>query len=126
MVSAQTVEICDLIGTPFEYGGRGPETYDCYGLLMEMHRRLGWDITDYGSSSHGAEIIAMMLGKVHEWKEVAPKPGCTLLIKLPMSMHVGFLLPHKKFIHTTKSTGGVVVEKLNLWERRVLGYYEPL
>jgi len=126
MVSAQDVEFCDLIGAPFEYGGRGPETFDCYGLLMEMHKRIGIDIADYGSSSQGAEIIAMMMGKVNEWVEVEPKPGCTILIKLPMSMHVGFLLPYKKFIHTTKSTGGVTIEYLRIWERRVLGYYEPL
>ena len=126
MASAQDVEFCDLIGIPFEYGGRGPETFDCYGLLMEMHKRIGIDITDYGSSSKGAEIIAMMMGKVHEWKEIGPKPGCTILIKLPMSMHVGFLLPYNKFIHTTKSTGGVVIEYLRIWERKVLGYYEPL
>jgi len=126
MVSAIDLEFCDLIGTPFEYGGRGPDSYDCYGLLMELYKRVGVDITDYGSSSRGAEIIAMMLGKVHEWKEVSPQPGCTMLIKLPMSMHVGFLLPNKKFIHTTRSTGGVVVEYLRIWNRRILGYYEPL
>ena len=126
MVSAQSVEFCDLIGVPFEYGGRGPEEYDCYGLLMEMHKRIGIDITDYGSSSQGAEIVAMMMGKVHEWREIEPKPGCTILIKLPMSMHVGFMLPYKKFIHTSRSTGGVTIEYLRNWERRVLGYYEPL
>lgn len=126
MVSAQSVEFCDLIGAPFEYGGRGPEEYDCYGLLMEMYKRIGIDIPDYGSSSQGAEIIAMMMGKVHEWREVGPILGCTILIKLPMSMHVGFLLPYKKFIHTSRSTGGVTIEYLRNWERRVLGYYEPL
>ncbi len=120
------MSVNDLMGAPFEYGGRGPERYDCYGLLMEMYKRSGLAIPDYGSSSQGAEIIAMMLGKVNEWKEIDPRPGCTLLIKLPMSMHVGFLLPHKKFIHTTKSTGGVTIERLRDWTRRILGYYEPL
>lgn len=126
MVSAQSVEFCDLIGAPFEYGARGPDSYDCYGLLMEMYKRIGIDVTDYGSSSQGAEIIAMMLSKVHEWGEVKARPGCAILIKLPMSMHVGFLLPFKKFIHTSRSTGGVTIEYLRNWERRVLGYYEPL
>ena len=122
---ANIIEFADLIGTPFEYGGRGPKSYDCYGLVMEMYRRLGIKTTDYGSSSQGAEIIAMMMGRVPEWREVEPKPGCTILLKLPQSMHVGFMLPHKKFIHTTRSTGGVTIERLRNWKRRVLGYYEP-
>lgn len=93
---------------------------------MEMYKRLNIEIPDYGSSSQGAVIIAMMMGRVDEWRKVDPKPGCTLLIKLPMSMHVGFLLPHKKFIHTSKSTGGVTIERIKDWTRRILGYYEPL
>ena len=126
MDSMQIPDVSDLIGTPFEYGGRGPDRYDCYGLLMELHKRIGKTITDYGSSSQGAEIVAMMLGRLDDWKEIDPRPGCTLLIKLPMSMHVGFLLPHGKFIHTTKSTGGVTIERLRDWKFRILGYYEPL
>ena len=126
MASAQMPDISDLIGVPFDYGGRGPDSYDCYGLLMEMYKRAGITITDYGSSSLGAEIVAMMLGRLDDWKEIEAKPGCALLIKLPLSMHVGFMLPHNKFIHTTKSTGGVTIERLRDWTRRILGYYEPL
>lgn len=126
MVSAQIPDISDLIGVPFDYGGRGPDHYDCYGLLMELYKRIGIEIPDYGSSSQGAVIIAMMLGRLNDWREVETKPGCTLLIKLPMSMHVGFLLPYNKFIHTTKMTGGVTIEYLRNWNRKILGYYEPL
>ncbi len=124
MVSGKDVEICDLIGVPFEYGGRGPETYDCYGLLIEMFKRCGQDIPDYGSSSHGTEIIAMMLGRLQEWREVGCEPGVAILIKMPQSMHVGFMLPYKKFIHTSVITGGVTVENIRIWKHRIRGYYE--
>jgi len=126
MANPNDVEFFDLIGVPFEYGARGPNAYDCYGLLMEMYRRVGLNITDYGSSSHGATIIAMMLGRLREWKEIQPKPGAAILIKLPKSMHVGFLLPEKKFIHTSVITGGVTIERLRMWTHRIKGYYEPL
>jgi hypothetical protein len=38
----------DLIGVPFQFGARGPEAYDCFGLTKEVLRRFGiywdWDI----------------------------------------------------------------------------------
>lgn len=126
MDSTKRVAIADLIGIPFEFGGRGPDSFDCYGLLMEMYSRIGKSIPDYGSASKGATIIAMMLGRLSEWKEVVERPGTALLIKLPKSMHVGFVLPYGKFIHTNKMTGGVTIESLRIWTRRILGYYEPL
>jgi cell wall-associated NlpC family hydrolase len=31
----------DLVGRPYRRGARGPDAFDCWGLVLEMRRRLG-------------------------------------------------------------------------------------
>lgn len=119
-----TANYYDLIGKKFAYGGRGPDEYDCFGLLMEMHRRCGQEITDYGSPTEGPAIISIMLDKVQQWRKTESHPGASMLIRLPHTMHVGFVLPYNKFIHTWERSGGVTVEYMRDWKHRILGYYD--
>lgn len=116
----------DLIGKTFEYGGRGPDKYDCYGLLREMYSRTGKEIPDYSSPSVGAEIIAKILDKKSEWTEVERQPGVAALIRLRGNAHVGFILPYGMFIHVWERSGGVTVERIRDWEARIVAYYDYL
>ena len=36
----------DLIGIPYKENGRGPDGYDCYGLVLTVCHRLGIDLPD--------------------------------------------------------------------------------
>lgn len=114
----------DLIGVPFSYGGRGPDSFDCYGLVRHLHALKGVDIPDYQSPSDGPRISAMMAGELRLWKEAPLRVGATILFKVPGNMHVGTYLGKDRFIHTWESSGGVVVERLSTWQRRVMGIYE--
>jgi len=38
----------DLIGKPYKENGRGPDGYDCYGLVEEISHRLGIDLPSFG------------------------------------------------------------------------------
>lgn len=119
------IQYADLIGKKFRYGGRGPDYYDCYGLVREMLIRSGVENPpDYTSPSDGARIIALMLGSRKYWKECECKPGAVALIRLISTMHVGFILPNAKMIHTWDRSGGVVVEYLKEWEKRIITFYE--
>lgn len=114
----------ELIGVPFEYGGRGPEKYDCYGLLKKLFKDDDQNIPDYLSPTDGARITALMLGELHLWKECAPKSGRALLFKLFGNMHVGYCLGNGRFIHTWEQSGGVVIERMSDWEVKLIGCYE--
>ncbi|NQZ53212.1 MAG: C40 family peptidase [Piscirickettsiaceae bacterium] len=116
----------DLIGVPFEYGGRGDDEYDCYGLLMELMRRDGIEIPDYASPEDGAKITAIFMGELRLWEKCEAKEGVAFLFRVPGNIHVGYCIGGDKFVHTWQHTGGVIVERLsdNGWQNRLMGIYK--
>jgi cell wall-associated NlpC family hydrolase len=117
-------EYADLIGKPFVRAGRGPDGYDCYGLVREMFRRIGKETPNYTTGPEGATGVAQILSGIREWKKVDYRPGVMVLFKLPTTLHVGFTLPYGKVIHTWDTSGGVCVERFEEWKLRAIGYYE--
>lgn len=116
----------DLIGVPFKLGGRGPDAYDCYGLLEEMYRRDGKNILDYKSPEAGPLISALITSECARlWQPCEPKRGATALIRVPHSLHVGYMIGPMRMIHSWEKSGGVVIEPIEVWKRRVIGFYEP-
>ena len=113
-----------LIGIPFQYGGRGPDSFDCYGLLMHLYLQNGIELPDYNKVSDASTIAAMMTSALPLWKRCGLKPGVALMFKLPMTTHVGYYLGNDRFIHTWERSGGVLIERLSVWKRRLLGAYE--
>ena len=117
----------DLIGKPFVAGARGPASYDCVGLAVEMARRLGKQVPDYVSSE--AELHSQLAAEgaaLADCPQIPrPVPGCAVLLRMtPSQHHLSFMVDEYRMIHTTAATG-CIVERLNspLWQRRVLGYY---
>jgi cell wall-associated NlpC family hydrolase len=120
------IAYADLIGTPFKLGGRGPDAYDCYGLLEEAYRRAGKTILDYRSPEAGPAISALIAGECARlWMPCEQRAGATVLIRVPFSLHVGYMINDFKMIHTWRNSGGVLVEPVEDWKRRVIGFYEP-
>lgn len=113
----------DLVGVPFAYGGRGPDTFDCYGLVRELYARDGISIPDYTSPTDGGLITAMMALELYLWEECAPTPGAVVLFRVPGNSHVGYLTSPTHFVHTWAESNGVLRERLSTWERRVRGFY---
>lgn len=119
----------DLLGREFAYGGRGPDTYDCWGLCMEIYRRLGMQLPDGISTPECEDVDKQINSKFHLYfKEIsAPTPGClvTLMIRAPYTSHVGVVLEDgSRFIHIMQKCR-VAVERLDniAWQRRIKGFY---
>lgn len=124
MLAPATSEVAELVGTPFAYGGRGPDSFDCYGLVRELHRRQGILLPDYRSPTDQPRIAALMMNQLQLWEECRPEPGSVALFKiLGRATHCGLVLPADKFIHTWEGSGGVVVERLDDWKQRTHGFY---
>ena len=121
--------IHDLIGQPFRYGGRGPDMYDCYGLCIEIYRRLGGKkLPDY----HSTDDIWLIHQQVLQGKEIfsqiaKPEPYCFVLFELkpPYATHIGIMLDDVRFIHIQMKKF-VCIERIDsfLWKSRVKGFYK--
>ena len=134
------IQYSDLIGIPFEYGGRGPDRYDCYGLNMECNRRAGITVPDLRSPDNIQEIselvgivktrwtpIWVKQGEGEEyWPKHADLPvGSTLVLQVKgLACHVAYVVRPGHFIHTWEAIGGVVEERISLWKARILGVYK--
>jgi cell wall-associated NlpC family hydrolase len=118
------LQYADLIGKPFAHGGRGPAAYDCYGLVTEVQRRLGRKVPDYAYDHTHQQIAYCIEHAIPFWTPCAAEPGAVAAIRVGRYVcHVGTVLPNGKLIHAWESSGGVCIERLQEWERRIVGYY---
>lgn len=119
----------DLIGKVYERGGRGPDAYDCFGLVMEAYRRFGIALPDYGYAVEAAEIERMIEAFASGWEEIppglSPLPPSVVTFRIRhLVTHLGVVIARDRFIHVLKGTQ-VSIERLSnaAWQKRISGYY---
>lgn len=118
----------DLLEKEFAYGGRGPEFYDCYGLIMEMHKRIGIELPEYKSEREPSLIQMLIIEGKKLFEQIEkPEPHCvvTFFIKPYITSHLGFMLDDKKFIHIMLKSR-VTVERIDsdIWKDRLTGVFK--
>src|SRR6187399_3217256 len=73
-MSLQRVDVNDLIGKPWRLGARGPDAYDCWGLVREVLQRMrpGEALPDWACDGMSRERQrALMAGELPAWCEPA-------------------------------------------------------
>lgn len=117
----------NLIGVPYEEGGRGPMSYDCYGIVMEYYRRRGIIIPDYHSLGSSEEKNAEVLNAMDNgWREVPePEIHSVVLFKVHRAPHIGVIVKEGWFLHVGDGHNAVL-QSLNhpLWVKRIVGFYQ--
>lgn len=125
------IELNDLIGKPFGDRGRGPDYYDCYGLVMEVYRRFGKRIPDYSISAEACAEITNEVQKAKKetdlWEKLDDlKVPCIVLLRAHVffTQHFGVVISRNQFMHIMNY--GVCVDRLDssLWRRKIEGFYE--
>jgi cell wall-associated NlpC family hydrolase len=112
----------DLLGKPFRAGARGPDAYDCEGLLLTIQFRLGRAVPDHHSDAAQVSIAKL------NWEPVAEadaQPGDAILLRSTDPLwHVGVVCGAGWMIHA-ESVAGVVRERYDdaRWHKRVEGFY---
>jgi cell wall-associated NlpC family hydrolase len=117
----------ELIGVPFKRGGRGPDCFDCFGLIRFLiERDTGLKVPDYTTPDDSARVHALMISARMFWRELpGPKPGCVVGFRIGREVcHVGYVISNELFIHAWEPSGGVTIERLAQWQRRIEGFYE--
>lgn len=125
------LQYVDLLGKEFEYGGRGPDKYDCYGLVMEVRNRVGLPTPDeYFSCKDPIVISSNYDDAITKYfiRLTNPQPYCFVgfIIRPPYMTHIGVVLPNLyQFIHILPKVR-VAIERLDAicWKHRIVGFYE--
>ena len=121
------IDVSDLVGKPFAEFGRGPQSYDCYGLVLEVSRRLGRPFPDYGSLPAASEgAIRRIEERRGELLPVAaPEVGDVVLMSVAAPGrpdHLGIVTEPGWFLHALPRRGACL-SRLSLWEPFILGIY---
>lgn len=145
------VTYADLLNARFEYNGRGENgTYDCYGLCMEVGRRMGKELPEILTPRGFMKMQDLLVDETENgvrWRPVPASEGTWGTIEgTPRSgppitygikegaivyfrvkgllAHVGIIIGPDRFIHAWEQAGGVAVERLSMWKTRLVGIYE--
>lgn len=105
------IDINDLLGKPYKAHARGPKEYDCYGLVIEVEKRLGHEMPDlykrlserdeWELDPHNKDYSAEMSGMI---KTDKPKFGDVIIFfdNKGRIHHTGVYLKNDDFIHCNK------------------------
>lgn len=52
------IDVNEYIGKPYELGARGPDRFDCWGLVMDVYAQLGRALPDWKSENDEPMKIA--------------------------------------------------------------------
>jgi len=136
MTEQQTMpDLADLIGVPFLDLGRDPAVgLDCWGVVMEVQRRMGRIVPDYAVTSCYASEEAFECMKSAAasglWQPLStPMPGDVVAFETNREQpgvidHFGVYLGGGKFIHTIKGHNCETSKLHDMqWKPKVRGFY---
>jgi cell wall-associated NlpC family hydrolase len=95
------------IGDPYRYGGTGPGSFDCSGLVQFAWKKAGVKLPRVASSQ-----FARIRNKV-SWKNLQPGD----LMFFNGLGHVGMYVGKGKMIHSPRTGERVRIDKLSNWRR---------
>jgi len=120
----------DLIGIPFRFGGRSREGMDCWGLVIEVYRRLGIaveDVDDYSDLS--AEQVSPGLADAcaDRWHRIdEPFESYDVLIfditACGAATHCGVWVGNGRILHAVRGIG-VINSPFRGLRAKLLGAY---
>ena len=122
--------IKQFTGLPYKTGGRGPEYYDCWGLVRLFYQEVfGIELPlhagmyfDGNTNNLHEEIVKRSVACEFE-KVVDKKFGDILLMRhYQHPVHAGIRISDTEFIHSVQNIGSVKTEEKR-WRNKVEQYY---
>lgn len=112
--------LAELVGLPYD-------EFDCFQLYRLFQQKLnGIEIPKhfYGDPLDVDHISQVVKDNKISYKRIQkPALGDIILLRVfGVPSHIGIYLDQDRFLHTQKQTGSIV-EKLNKWEKRIIGFY---
>ncbi len=93
----------ELVGTPYRYGGNGPEAFDCSGLVRYVFAELGVPLprTSEAQYAAGTPVVPGALAA-----------GDLVFFRIPQA-HIGIFLGDGRFVHAPASGRAVSIARLD-------------
>ena len=127
------MDLARYIGLPYADKGRGPDSFDCWGLVRLFYAEqfgivLPSHLGDYESAKHQHEVSALIEREKQagKWFEVpAPMFGDLVSMRIAgQPWHVGIALGDGRMLHTMKRHESVIESHTSrLWAKRIDGYF---
>ena len=125
------LQINDLLGVHFKNHGRSiKEGFDCYGLAIEVSKRLGHNLCDLwyerADEETFADNVEDVCNKMRDLVEETDEQQLGNLIlfadEAGRMIHIGVFLEEGLFIHT--DNGKVRVSKIDSYRRKIWKVYK--
>lgn len=97
------IEINDLLGTPYRDHGRDKSGYDCYGLAIEVERRMGYKLDDVVYENHDLTLSDEYAPTLNVYPIDKARTGALIEMQFGNELHVGVCLNAHEFIHMTRT-----------------------
>lgn len=95
----------DLIGIPWKDNGRALDGFDCYGLAIEIEKRLGKNLKDVIYNNHSEELENINVPTLNVEKTEKIEIGNIISMTIKSELHIGVIISDKEFIHATRNQG---------------------
>lgn len=121
------MDVSDLIGVKYKPHGRDKNGYDCYGLVMEVEKRFGYNLPDFSYTETDGKIDAeaeTALKGGDMMRIGSPVPGAIILLQNVQGMktHIGVYLGDGMFIHSHIKRN-VCVDSVESYRHSIAGVY---
>ena len=121
--------LSDYVGLPYRKGARGPDAYDCWGLVMHFYaHELGLVLPDFSYTPDRAGYMGAVERGLEIFKKVdAPSMYDIVLLKIVgRPYHTGLYVKEKtgdRILHAYRERDGSVLDRLSQWQNQIEGYY---
>lgn len=95
----------DLIGIEWKDNGRDLSGLDCYGLAIEVEKRLGKKLKDVVYENHSSELEEKNVPTLNVEKTEEIEIGNIISMTIKNELHIGVIINDTEFIHATKNQG---------------------
>jgi cell wall-associated NlpC family hydrolase len=107
-----------LQGKPYRNGARGPDSFDCSGLVHYVFKLHHVSLPPPAEAQGRAG---------YEINRDSAQPGDLVLFRIDGDSHIGIVVGGDEFVHASKSRG-VIIDNVNTdyWRKRLVGYRSVL
>ena len=121
-MTAETV-INDMLATTYERGARGPDKFDCWGMVCEVCKRMGWAVP-YDPLAHAdnpRDLLAIFREQVRDedWKRTDCRDGVVAFFgKFQAARHAGIAI-NGGVLHTRSDIGPQWIAPADLSDHKI-------